>query len=293
LLGLLACSGIGLSAIYFLDPEAFQRVLLYARSSLPDSMLGNLLASEPVVRRSLSMLGVLIPLAVFVYLLRVLHRRRTCLQTPERTFWLANTLFAYLLVLPLFDLDLVPRFILFLPLPMLVILGYFLRFHVGKRLGVVLVSLVTLGVTTMLFGEVMEIMLRSPNKEAIHADLLELREQHHLTDRDFILTRYGVNPTCNWFLGTKSGLITTLHKSDFQLYERVFVLNPEEGSMAPAQLGDREEKNAYQIMRRNVPLPADAVPLVQTEHLRFYELHTPPKTWQFDDDGRWTGNTDE
>ena len=50
----------------------------------------------------------------------------------------------------------------------------------------------------------------------------------------------------------------------------------------------REEED-YRIMRRNVPLPPDMPPLVQTEHISFYELRRPPESWRFDGDGRWTG----
>ena len=102
-----------------------------------------------------------------------------------------------------------------------------------------------------------------------------------------------MNPICNWFLGTKSGLITALHKDDFQSYDRVFVLNPREGRPATAGVSRGDAKDAYRVMRRNVPLAAEAQPLVQTEHLTFYELRTLPDTWQFDSDGNWIGSSGE
>jgi hypothetical protein len=290
---LLACSGVGLMAVSLLDAGAFQRVLLYARSSLPDSLLGNLFSSDPQVRKSMSLLGILIPLAAFIFLLRIYRLRRTTLQTPDRLFWLANTLFAYLLVLPLFDLDLVPRFILFLPIPAIVILSYYVGSLEKGPLVIVLIGLASAGVTAMLFGEVMNLIFQAPHKEAIHRELANLEEQYALNENDFILTRYGVNPICNWFLGTRSGLITSLHQDDFRAYDRVFVLNPSQGSMVPAQVRRGEAKDACRIMRSNVPLPADIRPLTETEHLSFYELPAVPGTWRFNDDGNWIGTEDD
>ena len=45
-------------------------------------------------------------------------------------------------------------------------------------------------------------------RDEMHVELLDLREQYQLTENDFVLTQYGVNPICNWFLGTRAGLIT-------------------------------------------------------------------------------------
>jgi hypothetical protein len=292
---LLVCSGSGLIAVYLLDAGAFQRILLYARSSLPGSLIGNLFSSDPLVRRPMAFLGIIIPLGMCLFLLWVYRKRRSSLAMPDRIFWLGSTLFAYILVLPLFDLDLVPRFILFLPLPAMVILNYCLRFQAKGRLGIVLVVLASVGTAVMVAGETMELLFRSPDKRAIHRELLDLKDQYQLTENDFVLTRYGVNPICNWFLGTKSGLITAVHRDDIESYDRFFVLNPARGSMAsaPTRSGDGtgpvlpSQKKAYVAMRSDVPLPVGIRPLVETEHLSFYRLRSMPETWQFDGDGNW------
>ncbi|WP_428267854.1 hypothetical protein [Haliangium sp.] len=289
--------GAGL-AVYTLDTGAFERALLYARSSLPSSLLGNLLASAPVIDRPMATLGVLVPLAGFAGLVWLYRRKRADLDVPDRVFWLGNTLFAYLLVLPVFDLDVVPRFVLFLPLPALVVLGFVLAHHAKGRLGAVLVGISALGVAALLLGETMNLALREPNKDAVHAELLALKQRHRLGRDDFVLARYGVTPICNWFLGTRAGLITSFRERDLRVHERVFVLNPRQGALGPepgpgGRAGEFREKRAYWTTRRNVVLPDDAEPFAGTEHVDLYELHALPDNWVLDDAGRWIGYSGE
>ena len=226
-----ATVGVGLLSVYWLDPGAFERIGSYARSSLPYSLLGILFRSDVPVRRPIALLGIGVPLGVLLYLLWVYRGRRATLRPPDRIFWLCCLLFGYSLVLPLLDLDLLPRFVLFVPLPGLVIFSYHLEHRTTRGLRIAALVLATGGVSAMGFGEVMDLIFRAPDKHAIHRELVALGQRHRLTEEDFILTRYGVNPICNWFLGTRSGLITAFHEEDIDAYERVFVLNPRDGAI--------------------------------------------------------------
>jgi len=194
------------------------------------------------------------------------------------------------------DLELVPRFLLFLPLPALVILGYGLETGMSRRPGRVLVGLAAVGTAALLFGEVMSLLHRDPHKAEIHRELLNLKQRLDLSRDDLVLTRYGVPPICNWFLGTRSSLITAFNRRDIEGYDRVFVLNPLEGSLVAGSSGRAAlphtvsgRKDAYRMMRRNVPLPAHVQPAVRTEHLTLYELRTLPDDWRFNGDGTWVG----
>ena len=290
-----AFSVVGLAAVYMLDPDALGRILRYAQSSLPHSLLGSVFSAEPFSLKLAYLIGVLIPPALAFFLLRAYLQHRASLQPADRIFWLGNVLFPYLLVLPVFDLDVVPRLVLFMPLPLVVVLIYQLQYQNRKRPGRLLVSLASAGVALMLFGETMNLIMLYPDKEEIHEDLLELRERYQLSENDFVLTTYGVNPICNWFLGTKSGLITAFNESDRESYDRLFVLNPREGRTAPAGQSDsdritfRTAEEKYEAMRQRVPLPAEMKPLAPSDHLQFYELNALPEHWLFNAEGNWIG----
>ncbi len=207
-----AFSVVGLAAVYVLDPEALGRILRYAQSSLPHSLLGSVFSAEPLGRKLGYSLGVLIPPVLVFLLLKAYTQHRAALQPADRIFWLGNVLFSYLLVLPVFDLDVVPRLVLFMPIPLLIVLIYQLQYQARKRPGRLLEGLASVGIALMLFGETMNLIMLYPEKEEIHEELLELRERYQLSENDFVLTTYGVNPICNWFLGTKSGLITAFNE---------------------------------------------------------------------------------
>jgi hypothetical protein len=297
---LAAGSGAGLLVVYLLDEGAFRRILRYARSSLPDSLLGNLIASEPAIRRPMAALGILVPLGLLLLLLRAWRKGSRRLDAPERILWLACIGFSYLLVLPLLDLDLVPRLVLFLPVPCLVVLGFTLRLQATGRLGAVLLIGAVGATAAMALGELVSLRLHGPHKAAVHGELLALRQRYRLTREDLVVTRYAVNPLCNWFLGTRSTLITALHRDAFGSSGRVYILNPRDGEAGErhrdhagtAALSVSSEKQAYLITRRNVPVPPELPPVTETDHLRFYALEQAPRGWRFDSDGLWRGTVD-
>ena len=292
-----AFSVVGLAAVYVLDPEALGRILGYAQSSLSHSLLGSVFSSEPISRKLVYLLGVLIPLALVFFLVRTYKQHRESLQPADRIFWLGNVLLPYLLVLPVFDLDVVPRLVLFMPLPLLIVLSYQLQYKERKRPTRLLVGLASVGIALMLVGETMNLIKLYPDKEEIHEELLGLRERYQLSENDFVLTTYAVNPICNWFLGTKSGLITAFNESDRESYDRLFVLNPSEGrpATAPADQSDsdritfRTAQEKYAAMRQRVPLLPEMKPLATSDHLEFHELHAMPEHWLFNAEGDWIG----
>jgi hypothetical protein len=155
-----------------------------------------------------------------------------------------------------------------------------------------LLTLASVGVAAMVLGDVMTLVFARTDNEAVHSELIALKRDHQLTDRDFVLTRYGVNPICNWFLGTPSGLITAFNSDDFGKFDRMFVLNPAEGSMLDPRAdltgsGASDEKRAYWMMRRNITLPDDLDPIFESEQMSVYRLETIPAEWEFDERGRW------
>jgi hypothetical protein len=285
-----------LAVIYVLDAGAFSRILRYAQSSLTDSLAGRLFSAEPVSFKSLFLLGILLPLVFMYFLVTTYKKHRHSLQYGDRLFWLGNVFAVYLLVLPVIDLQIVPRLILFMPMPLLVVVNYHLKYHEGQRANRLLVSLASLGAAVMLLGDAQNIFRLYPDKDEIHAELMDLRERIRFSENDFVLTNYGVNPVCNWFLGSKSGLITAFNTNDRASYDRLFVLNTAEISRPGAGENpekDRHtfltEKEKYAAMRQSIPLPADAKPLGLYRHLEIYELLELPGNWLIDTEGNWIG----
>ena len=290
----IAAVALGLAAIYVLDAAAFERVLRYARTSLPNSLLGALFAQTGAPGKLQSLAGIVLPLAIITLLLRAWHRLGTRLDSASRTFWLANLLLAYLLVLPLLDLDMVPRLALFLPLPVLAVLAFHLRHGGPSKRRSAAVVLAAAGSLLMVFGETMSLLRLDPAKHEVHAELRDARQRLALSEKDFVLTQYGVNPICNWFLGTPSGLVTAFHRDDLSRYDRVFVLNlpgAREPEARPGQDGAIyvDESERYLAMRQNVPVPGDWQPVYEYEHLELYEVEALPSLWMFDSTGDWIG----
>lgn len=290
----IAAVALGLAAIYVFDAVAFERVFRYARTSLPNSLLGALFAHEGASGKLQFLAGIVLPLAVMALLLRVWHKSRSQLDSASRTFWLANLLLAYLLVLPVLDLEIVPRLVLFMPLPALAVFAFHLRHGRPSKLRLAVVGLAAAGSLLMVFGETMNLLRLYPDKNEIHAELRDARQRLALSEKDFVLTQYGVNPICNWFLGTPSGLVTALNRDDLSRYDRVFVLNlpgAREPEALPGQNGAiyASESERYTAVRQNIPVPGDWQPVSEYEHLELYEVEALPSLWTFDDAGDWIG----
>lgn len=290
---------VGVGAVSVLDADAFARIVRYARTSMPESLFGGLVSAPPK-ERTAYLLAILIPASAAYVSYRCFRLRREALPPADRVFWLGNIVFAYLLVLPVTSVEVLPRLVLFLPLPAFVVLAYHLRWVDRPRLNAVAVGVAALGTAAMLAGEVTSLVRLYPDKAEMHAELMRLRADERLTADDFVITRYAVNPACNWFLGTRSGLITAFNRSDLETYDRVYVLNPRGGGLPPgardrAEDGTRlvvSDADRYRQMRRDVPLPAGSEPLDGYEHIDVFELTELPESWLFGDDGQWIGYTD-
>ena len=290
----IAAVALGLAAIYMFDAAAFERVFRYARTSLPNSLLGALFAHESASGKLQFLAGIVLPLAVIALLLRAWRRLGARLDSASLTFWLANLLLAYLLVLPVLDLDIVPRLVLFMPLPALAVLTFHLRHGRPSKLRLAAVGLAAAGSFLMVFGETMNLLRLYPDKNEVHVELRDARQRLALSQKDFVLTQYGVNPICNWFLGTPSGLVTAFNRDDLSRYDRVFVLNlpgAREPEALPGQDGAiyASESERYMAVRQNIPVPGDWQPVGGYERLELYEVEALPSLWTFDEAGDWIG----
>ncbi|MDJ0698808.1 MAG: hypothetical protein QNJ07_03040 [Woeseiaceae bacterium] len=274
------------------DYSALMRVFHYAGSSLPNSLIGNVLIADTAGSALLLSAGIIGPALLAWLLYRAYVLRRRALDASDRVFWLACLLWSWLLVFPLLDLDIMPRLVLFLPLPALVIAAFHFRYGGRRKLQVALASLAAAGVLLMTSGEVINLVMLYPGKDEIHAELRDLRDRYDLTSNDYVLTQYAVNPACNWFLGTRAGLITAFDRKDFGAANRLFVLNLPYSRAAEDVAANHvvtSETERYEVMRRNIPMPAGAEPDGRYKHLQWYELESVPYNWRFDDNGDWIG----
>ena len=286
---------VGIASVYMLDIARFNRVIYYAGRSISNSQIGQLFSSETATEK-LSFLAAIVLSALVLFLLYWLYRRslRT-LSKPDRVFWLANIVFIYLLVLPILDVDLVVRFVLFASLPAITILVYLID-HLEKTwIKRTLVGVFALVCLTTAFGEVMGVIMRNGNNRLIQEEIASIQTKQIFQVDDFVITKYSVNPLCNWFFNTKSGLITSLNKSDFEKHRKIFILNPIEGEQNSEALEELTQKSTttesekYEIMRSNVLIPKGAKPILKTDNIEIFELDSPPADWKFDSDGNWIG----
>jgi len=291
---MIAASAAMLSAI---DPDALARVVRYLQSSLPNSLLGKLVSGAIRQDGLLLITGILVPAALAFVLLRSYNRHRALLTAADRVFWLSQILLACLLLAPVIDLEVMPRFLLFLPLPAIVIVAFHLRMHQQKWLNRIAVAAAAIGALVMVVGDVTGVLMRYPDKAQTHAELDDMRDRFDLGHGDLVLTPYGGNTICNWFLGTRAGLITAFNRDDIQKYARVFVLNPRDaqvlGDAADRIVDDRitftTERQKYEAMRLNVPVAGRVPNMINYRFVNFYRLDAVPDDWLFDDTGTWIG----
>ncbi len=281
---------------YLFDPQRFERLFVYLNDSLANSLLLAFLNGGNNQTENMPSLG---GLAIFYLLLflfyRVYHRYKSSLAIPDRIFWLANILFSGLLLLPILDQQLMGRLALFLSIPLLIILIYNEKYGFKRPwLKTWIHILLAVAAIVLAFGELMSSRIHNRNHEQIVADIKDLQSQHPLDGNDLILTPTGADHVCNWFLGVKAGVITSLNLRDFETYHNVYVLNPIEGNLNFQGIENRtikSEADKYLVMRRNIPKPKGIEPLFQTENIEFFKLEEPPMEWTFTDDGSWSGYT--
>ncbi|MGD9589511.1 MAG: hypothetical protein AB7Q37_13955 [Pyrinomonadaceae bacterium] len=295
LLLILAGAVVSGLSLYLIDSSRFERIIYYIGHSLYNSQLGKLFVSQSGLER-LQFLAGIVGTALISTLFFLLYRRaQPELAREDRIFWLGNIILLYLLLFPMIDVDLLVRFLVFASIPLLVIQMYLLA-HITnrwiKRTFVIVFAVVCL-VTG--FGEVMGVLVRNGQNRIVQAELFSIQDRRLFGPNDLIITKYSVNPLCNWFFSTRSGLITSLNLSDFAKYENVFILNPNEGEMTPEvaeRLRNREiisEVDRYEVTRNNIIVPAAGALILKTDNLEIYRIEGPPNEWTFDRSGRWTG----
>jgi len=164
------------------------------------------------------------------------------------------------------------RFGFFLPLPALFIFIYIIKYYVNETwvknivLGFMVVATLGIGL-----GDTVRAYSNRQINEAIFEDLMSLKDKVNFTKNDLIITRNGVEHISIWFLNTKSSIITSFNKADFQKYNRVFILNPTEGMK----------------MSSNIQVPSNATNIYISEYIKLYELESQPTEWVFNDKGNW------
>lgn len=288
--GLLLSSLSSLLAFYLFDIQRFERVMSYAIRMGEYSILGSLFSPENP--DFLSSIGMLVVPIGFVALLYYGYRKSNASLSQETSvFWLCNILFCYLLLLPVYEPALLQRFVIFLALPLFFVIAFTLQYTLKslfwKRS---LAGLALLGTTVFATGEITSLILLNKDKEVIYHDLLVMKDAVGFSNNDLILTRNGAEHISNWFLETKSSLITSFTLKDFERYDRIFLLNPTEGgSTAPS--GTQEDIQKYQYMMSNISEPAEAQIAYESDHIKLLQLPNPPKEWKFDKEGNWTSYT--
>jgi hypothetical protein len=236
--------------------------------------------------------GILMPLVLLAFLFQSFRRFGGSLDFSLRVFWLANIILAYLLVLPVVDLDILPRLLLFVPLPLAVVLLFQQAFDSRRRVSMLLTGAAAVGAGMMLLGESQNLLRMYPDKHEILAELQSLKQQFSLNENDLVLGPYAVAPACNWFLDTKAGLVTSFNRDDIKQYDRLFVLNTTDQPPSGTARRVDTEPQKYVVMRQQIPLPTSFQPTPGYQHLQFYQLEEIPASWQFDASGNWSGWSD-
>jgi hypothetical protein len=291
----LICSGIFIGSVYLIDNTRFNRILYYTGRSLSNSQIGKLFPAETMSDTFLLLAGVIFTGFICLLLFVFYHRNKNDLTKPEKIFWLTNIIFIYLLVFPFFDVDLVVRFIIFIPIPVIINLIYFLKLLKRNWIKNALVGIFLMVTITMTFGEIMGVVMRNENNRLIQTEIRTIQNKNIFQPNDFVITKYSINPMCNWFFETKAGLITSLNKNDFKNHPRVFILNPKEGPNTPeiiielTKLTASNEAEKYEIMRNNILIPKNAKMIIETDAIEIYELKKPPLEWKYDSNGNWIG----
>ncbi|MEZ5345175.1 MAG: hypothetical protein R2681_06405 [Pyrinomonadaceae bacterium] len=284
-----------LSAVYLFDPARFGRIFVFIKSSVTNSLLGLLFSGSDWSEKLQVFAAIVFPILIIYFLYRIYRNRISEMPKADKIFWLANIIFCYFIGAPIIDTDVIPRLILFLIIPVIFILGFYLKYSERQWVNLLLPAALSLCLLVMTFGEVMGAVMRNGNHAAVYKEITALAEKQKFSSGDLIITKYGVTEICNWFFKTKSTLITSFNKNDLEKYDRVFILVPVEGEentgvpSDEAETGLMSDADKYRLTRRNVLIPAEMEPVYETEHFRLFEIEKPPQNWKFDGSGNWAG----
>jgi len=287
-IGLFSGLGVALVLVYFLDIQRFKRIGYYIDRVFDSSSLGFLFSPNDPDKFS-TILVIILPLVIVGLLLKWYTSVRVQLSDENRLFWLINIVFSYLLVLPIYEPLLMARFASYLGLPIIFILVFLLKHKVKKTwLKHLILGAVALGTLTIAFGDIVSSFWHNRNKEVIYEDLMRMNEGVNFTESDLVITRNGAEHISNWFLNTKSCLITSFNATDLNNYNRVFILNPTEGSMRLSP-NTHEAAQWYNYMLSNIQIPSNANEIYISEHIELYSIESKPEEWIFGNDGYWKG----
>ncbi len=281
-----------LGFIYFADSQRFARILYYIRHSFGTSFLGLLLSVNANINQKI-MAGpvTILPALLIILLYKLYLQGKKNFTEDNNSFWLSNIIFCYLLVLPLYDQLLFGRFSLFIGLPLLFILMFILTGVIKNNLlKKSIITVLILGTFTMALGEFFGLKFHNRNKKEIYNDLMTVKEIYNFTKNDLIITKYGAEHICIWFLKAKSGLITSLNINDFDKYENIYILNPIEGSLNFMEIENTDtlsEANKYFILASNIPKPNVAKIVYESPYIQLLLLNDVPAEWKFDKNGNW------
>ena len=85
--------------IRFFDVQRADRILYYLNHSFANSFVGTLIARDTQsMQKWMALAGILIPLALFIFLLKGYLNKRHTIPSPDQLFWLSHILFCYLLI---------------------------------------------------------------------------------------------------------------------------------------------------------------------------------------------------
>ncbi|REJ76045.1 MAG: hypothetical protein DWQ47_10500 [Acidobacteria bacterium] len=295
----LAAAGVAATAvstvvILVAVPERFGRLVEYAAGSIANSLLGLFILEGSIADKMFYLAGILVPLLVVAGVAFLLRQKSREVPASGRIFLFANLLLIYLFAAPFIDTALIPRFLLFVPLPAIVLSAYVLEFAESKVVRVLPAVLLIGASVFMTFGETMSVVMTNGSNSAIQAELEKLNESGLLSPDDLVVTTYGVNTAVNWFLSTKATLITELQEGDLERYPRVLVLetNTEpmgEGPVDTDDDGELSDIERYSATRRQIELSDEPDVFFESETFTLYELRDLPDNWIFDRDGKWFG----
>ena len=291
IIGMVA-SGFALTVIRLIDQQRFDRIVFYMNRSLDSSFIGSIISTEvEASQKLLAFAGIVVPILVIAYLILVFRRYSDPLSESDRLFWLSNILFCYFLVLPIYDQLLLARFFIFLSLPLLVVIVYTLRYSAWSAwIKQCTVAAVSLGILILAFGEIMSVQMHEKNKDEVLKEMVEMKEQIRFDSNDLIITKNGAEHICNWFLGTKAGLIPTLNRKDFGRYNTVYILNPIQGQLNFENIENKRadnETDRYIFMMRNIPKPKNAITVFKTENIELLRIDSAPSEWEYNSSGYW------
>jgi hypothetical protein len=296
---ILTSGGVLLGSFFFaglmirlLDNQRFERLFFYLKESVEHSFLLTLFSSGTNSNLKIeALIGIMIPI-LLTFLFSFLYKKRpTELSNKTKIFWLGQIIFTYLLVLPIYDKLLIGRFTLYLSLPVLIILILTITCSSSKLyIKKMIAGLTIFGSFLMGVGEYMSLKFHNPDKEEIYSDLIKMKEKAVFNSDDFIIAKNGVEHICIWFLDTKSGVITSFNRNDFEKYRNIYILNPMENSINPQALSQFNSSNNYEkytLMLNNIFVPANANSVYKSEHMQLFLLKEIPEEWKFNNQGDW------